>query len=107
MKIVVLEPAVAVILDLEVGVAPSLDCEVVDTTCETAEVAVIDETVPVATDESEMIDESEGSAVDEPKLIAVNVYPLTEGVAICSPILDRTTVIIKCCMKIVWSPHIG
>lgn len=95
--------------------ATLLDWAIVDTTVETAEVATIDEAEAVASDarevaaadETETGDENEVIAVDEAKVIAVNVNPLTEGVGSDSPMLDRTTVIIKCCMEIVWPPHLG
>jgi hypothetical protein len=72
----------------------------VDPVTETSEAAV---TVP---DGVEVIDANEGVAVDGGKL-AVNVNPLTVGVASVSPILDRTTVVTKCSFEIVSPPHLG
>jgi hypothetical protein len=53
-----------------------------------------------------VIDANEGVAVDGGKL-AVNVNPLTVGVASVIPILDRTTVITKYSFEIVSPLHLG
>jgi hypothetical protein len=102
------------VMELEVVKVTLPDWEMFDTIDETTEVVVIDGTVTVTTDEKEVaaadeteaIDEDKAVAVDEAKLIAVNVNPLTESVGIVRPMLDRTTVIIKCYIEIVWLPHI-
>jgi hypothetical protein len=72
----------------------------VDPVTETSEAAV---TVP---DGVEVIDANDGVAVDGGKL-AVNVNPLTVGVASVSPILDRTTVVTKCSFEMISPPHPG
>lgn len=94
-------------MELEVAVARLLArVAVVDTIDEIAEVVTvtditaIDETIVAAADERE-------AAVDEAKLIAVNVYPLTEGVGTDNPKLDGTTAVIKCYIEIARLPHIS
>jgi hypothetical protein len=95
----ILELEVVGILELEVDEAALLNWGIVDTTVETAEAAFIDETVVTAVDETEMIDEG--------KDIADNVMPLTDGIGIVSPTLDRTTVTITCCIGVEWPLHMG
>jgi hypothetical protein len=90
---------VAVILRLNVGVAPLLEYETVDPVTETSEAAV---TVPGGV---EVIDANEVVAVGDGKL-AVNVNSLTEGVASVSPMLDRTTLVTKCSFEVVSPPHL-
>jgi hypothetical protein len=72
----------------------------VDPVTETSEAAVA---VPGGV---EVIDANEEVAVDGGKL-AVNVNPLTVGVASVSPILDRTTVVTKCSFEMISPPHPG
>jgi hypothetical protein len=72
----------------------------VELVTETSEAGV---TVPGGVEE---IDANEVVVGDGGKL-AVNVNPLTEGVASVSPILDRTIVVTKCSFGIVSPPHLG
>jgi hypothetical protein len=72
-KIVTLELEVAVTSGLRVVVATLLDWViVVDTACETAEVAVVDETLAVVADEREVVSADETETVDEDEAIAVD-----------------------------------
>jgi hypothetical protein len=78
--------AVAVMLLFEVGVATLFEREIVDATAEASEIAVTIVGVVVGIE----------IVVCRGGKLAVNVNPLTEGVASVSPRLDIATVVRKC-----------